>query len=158
MNLEGPKSAYNNAFHLLKYSFSRTFMVHPFISLSSLLKCHLLKQVVLLIIAHSPLRFIPYSTLVFFIAPQWLDSNIWLFKNFSLFLHSHFQSICTHMHTHMYASFMKARIFICLIYCCNPSLHNCTGNIAKLSKYSLNESVSKFVFWRFCKEIFMSSF
>lgn len=116
MNLEGPKSAYNNAFHLLKYSFSRTFMVHPFISLSSLLKCHLLKQVVLLIIAHSPLRFIPYSTLVFFIAPQWLDSNIWLFKNFSLFLHSHFQSICTHItHTCMHHLWRQGFLFVLFI-------------------------------------------
>lgn len=89
------------SFLFLKCPFPGTFMVHSFISFSSLPKSHLFQQAIFYINLQQhmgPPHPMPYPTLVFFISkPQKHDMN---FLNFALFLHLHFQYTCTHLHSH----------------------------------------------------------
>ena len=152
------------SFLCLKCPFPGTFMVHSFISFSSLPKSHLFQQAVFYINLQQhmgPPHPMPYPTLVFFISkPQKHDMN---FLNFALFLHLHFQYTCTHLHSHTQthiqtihfnACFMKTGTFIYFIYCSHSVCMILPKPSSQLGKYLLNDLI---IFQGFCKEVFMRS-
>lgn len=132
------------SFLWLKYSFPITFTIFSFVSFCALLRCPLLKQAVFCTAANKCTSF---SALPFFSILQntSMTSQHCLHLKFFIIFHLHFQHTCTHLYpyvhiytqtceqTHMYAHinvcFMKAGIFICLIYCHNSYVYNSTWNI-----------------------------
>lgn len=148
------------SFLCLKCSFPGTFMVHSFISFSSLPKSHLSQQAIFYINLQQhmgPPHPVPYPTLVFFISkPQKHDMS---FLNSALFLHLHFQLTCTHLHSHTWTihfnvCFMKAGTFIYFIYCCNSVCMILPKSYSQQGIYLLNELI---IFQGFCKKVSMRS-